>query len=118
MAGEFLRRAGWDVSDEPVQTVAELTALIQREPFAIIGLSLSGETLVETAAICVQSIRRRPAIRMKILLGKTWSSRTRAGATLGADAVVGNGLDGVTVDRLHKHRSMWQRSPDPIPSDQ
>ena len=122
MAGEFFRRAGWDVSDEPVVSVADLGALVQREPFAIVGLSLSGETLIDQAAISIQAIRRasrNPNVRI-ILGGNLVIQDPDLGATLGADAVVSNGLDGVTVADSLSFASFDVATTvsDPIPSDQ
>ncbi len=122
MAGEFFRRAGWDVSDEPVAKIDDLAALVQREPFAVVGFSISGETLKEQAAAAIQVTRRlslNPTVRI-ILGGNLVAQDPDLGSALGADAVVSNGLDGVTVaDSLALASTDFSASVrKPIPSDQ
>lgn len=58
MVGEFFRRAGWSVCSEPSTTKAELTAMVRREHFSILGLSIGAECWIESLAETIDEVRR------------------------------------------------------------
>lgn len=59
MVGEFFRRAGWDVSGGPAEIKVDAAALVQREHFDVIGLSLAGDTHLSELGLCVRAVRHQ-----------------------------------------------------------
>ena len=88
MVGEFLRRAGWDVVDSASGPAAEVTALVRRNWFAVVGLTASSEPMLDALASMIRSIRRNsqnPAIG--ILVGGTlFTEQPDLVLRVGADA--------------------------------
>lgn len=65
MVAEFFRRSGWDVVDGPVSHGAELVSAVSRQPFDVVGLSLSCSNRLDDLAALVRDLRRtsrNPAI--------------------------------------------------------
>lgn len=57
MVQELFRRAGWDVRCGPYETPESLVAEVQRNSYALIGLSLSDSGSLEPCAALIASIR-------------------------------------------------------------
>lgn len=92
MTAEFFRRAGWLVSGGPAVSAEEITDLVHREWFAIIGLSASATTKLETVASTIHAIRRVSRNRaLGVLVGGVVFDECPERATLvGADACAGD----------------------------
>jgi methylmalonyl-CoA mutase cobalamin-binding subunit len=58
MVAEFFRRAGWDVVDGPVVSVADIVSTVSRNWFEVLGLSLSSERGVDGMAALIREVRR------------------------------------------------------------
>jgi methanogenic corrinoid protein MtbC1 len=56
---EFLLRESWQVSNHPVEKVGEIAKVVARDHYDVIGLSLSGETLIESIGLAIKKIRSR-----------------------------------------------------------
>jgi methanogenic corrinoid protein MtbC1 len=70
MVGEFFRRAGWDVCDEPLNSRAELLDVVRREHFAVVGLSIGAVERLDTLAETIRLVRRQSRNpRLCILVG-------------------------------------------------
>jgi MerR family transcriptional regulator, light-induced transcriptional regulator len=85
---EFLMRDGWNVINRPVPDMVELASVLRSEHFDVVGLSLSGETLIDTMLSCITVIRsesRNRHIRV-IVGGQLFSERPELIETCGADA--------------------------------
>jgi MerR family transcriptional regulator, light-induced transcriptional regulator len=67
---EFLLRESWTVTNQPVKTIEELGTLVANEHFDIVGLSLSGQTIVEPFLESIRIIRKMSKNRqVKIIVG-------------------------------------------------
>jgi methanogenic corrinoid protein MtbC1 len=85
---EFLLRESWRVSDHPVQRVEEIARLVADQSFDVVGLSLSGETLIDSLRFAISSIRshsRNPSTKI-IIGGHIFVERPELVSTMGADA--------------------------------
>ena len=58
LVAEFFYRAGWDVSTSFIQPTGSLSALVEREWFDVVGLSLGNVAQIGVLDSCVQQIRR------------------------------------------------------------
>jgi MerR family transcriptional regulator, light-induced transcriptional regulator len=58
LLAEFFRRAGWGVYSMPLKTAHDVVAIVRREWFAVVGLSLSCENRLEELAKEIRIIRR------------------------------------------------------------
>ncbi len=88
MLAEFFRRDGWDVHDEPLESVAALTDLVREHWIGVVGLSLSGEAGLEGLARAIRAIRRHSRNRgIGIIVGGTvFAGSPDRIARVGADA--------------------------------
>ena len=93
MVAEFLRRAGWDVWAGPEVSVEELLSIVRKEPFAVVGLSVSSEQRLEGLATTIHAIRRASRNRgVGVMVGgQIFKERPELVALVGADATA---LDG------------------------
>ena len=67
---EFLLRESWTVTNNPVDNVEELGFLVAKEHFDIVGLSLSGQTVVEPFMESIRIIRKKSRNRnVRIIVG-------------------------------------------------
>ncbi len=67
---EFLLRESWTVTNKPVKDVQQLGVVVAQEHFDIVGLSLSGQTLVEPFLEAIRVIRKRSKNRhVRIIVG-------------------------------------------------
>lgn len=85
---EFLMRDGWNVANRPVEDQGQLAELLRAEYFDVVGLSLSGETLIDTMMSCIAVIRSQSRNRrVRILVGgQLFAERPELIETCGADA--------------------------------
>ena len=67
---EFLLRESWTVTNNPVDNVEELGFLVAQEHFDIVGLSLSGQTVIDPFMESIRVIRKRSRNRqVRIIVG-------------------------------------------------
>ena len=67
---EFLLRESWTVNNQPVATIEELGNVVAGDWYDIVGLSLSGETNVDSFLESIRIIRRKSKNRhVKIIVG-------------------------------------------------
>ncbi|WP_376097132.1 B12-binding domain-containing protein [Roseomonas sp. CCTCC AB2023176] len=84
----FLRLAGWEVSNEPSGTSAELAKRVRHDPARIIGLSCGCIEDLEPLATLVSAVRRAAAQPVGVMVGgQVFAKAPRRALRLGADAV-------------------------------
>ncbi len=87
MVACFFRRAGWNVLCEPMADSVSLIALVQREWFSLVGLSLACSDKLENLAADIRAIRaasRNPAIGIMVG-GFVFTERPQLADMVGAD---------------------------------
>jgi MerR family transcriptional regulator, light-induced transcriptional regulator len=85
---EFMLREGWSVINHPVEKVHDLKKVLQTQHFDIAGLSLSGETLLDSLTSAIRMIRKEsinPSIKV-IVGGHIFIERPELLKLCGADA--------------------------------
>jgi methanogenic corrinoid protein MtbC1 len=97
MVGEFFRRQGWDVCSATGAAAGELVAMVRKQWFSIVGLSLAGECRTETLATLIRDIRRasrNPQIGV-LVGGRVFTEQPELAAMVGADATSSDGQQAV-----------------------
>jgi methanogenic corrinoid protein MtbC1 len=99
LVAEFFRRAGWDVCDELVESREHLLALLERESFAVVGLSASCSTQLDALADTIRCARARSANRhLKVIVGgAVFLDRPALVRRVGADATANDGLSAIAA---------------------
>lgn len=97
LVGELLRRSGWDVWDAPGAGNKDIIALVSREWFAVVGLSLSAPEKVDALAGLVRQIRRASLNRdVRVMVGgRPFEDQPGRVALVGADATAQDARDAV-----------------------
>ena len=88
MVAEFFRRAGWEVSAEPVSSAAELVAAVGADWFDVVGLSMGTEMQVDSVAAAIEALRkasRNPAVGVMVG-GAVFVAEPGLVTVVGADA--------------------------------
>jgi MerR family transcriptional regulator, light-induced transcriptional regulator len=85
---EFLLRESWTVTNKPVENVAQLGQIVADQHFDIVGLSLSGETMVEPFLEAIGTIRKQSKNRVVRIIvgGHLFVERPELIETCGSDA--------------------------------
>jgi MerR family transcriptional regulator, light-induced transcriptional regulator len=96
---EFLMRDSWTVVNRPVKDLSELAEVLRIEHFDVVGLSLSGETLIDTLLSCIHVIRSESRNRRVHIIvgGQLFSERPELIKTCGADAYAADAPSTVRV---------------------
>ena len=97
MVGEFFRRQGWDVCSATGASAGELAAMVRKQWFSMVGLSLAGECRLEALAGVIREIRRasrNPQIGIMVG-GRAFTEQPELAALVGADATASDGLQAV-----------------------
>jgi MerR family transcriptional regulator, light-induced transcriptional regulator len=96
---EFLMRDSWTVANRPVKDLGELGDVLRIEHFDVVGLSLSGETLLDTLLSCIDVIRSESKNRRVHIIvgGQLFSERPELIKTCGADAYAADAPSTVRV---------------------
>ena len=99
MVGEFFRRAGWDVWDEPLNSRAELLDVVRREHFSVVGLSIGAVERLDTLAETIRQVRRQSRnSQVRILVGGAPFIEMPARAhDVGADSTATDGEQAIRV---------------------
>ncbi len=67
---EFLLRESWTVTNNPVEDVNQLGQLVSQQHFDIVGLSISGETVIEQLFESIRIVRKMSKNRhVKVIVG-------------------------------------------------
>ncbi len=92
---EFLRRAGWDVDCGRVLSLSALCALLKREWFALVGLSVSCTGRIDAVSGAIHALRAASRNRaLGVLVGGPMF-------TANPDLVVQVGADAMAIDARH-----------------
>jgi MerR family transcriptional regulator, light-induced transcriptional regulator len=96
---EFLLRESWTVTNKPVEDVNQLGQLVAQEFYDIVGLSLSGQTLVEPFLQSIRVVRRKSKNRqVRIIVGgNLFVERPDLIESCGADAYAVDAPATVTI---------------------
>lgn len=96
---EFLMRDGWNVANRPCKDLAEFKDVLRSEHFDVVGLSLSGETLIDTLMSCINVIRSESKNRRVHIIvgGQLFSERPELIESCGADAYAADAPSTVRV---------------------
>jgi len=97
LVAQFLRRAGWEVTQVAPATVAELLVLARQNFFALVGLSVAFDRNREELAETIRSIREQSRNRTIGVLvgGPLFVANPDLASSVGADATAINGRDAV-----------------------
>jgi MerR family transcriptional regulator, light-induced transcriptional regulator len=92
MVAEFFRRAGWDVWSG-CMPIRELTELVGKEAFSLVGFSLSGDQRLDALASNIRSVRRASRNRgIGVLVGgPVFVGHPELVSLVGADATAQDG---------------------------
>lgn len=92
MLGEFFRQAGWRVQREWPTSEASLTTAVASTWFDLVGLSLSGEVLLDALTRQVQLVRKNSMNRKVVVIvgGSLFETYPDLVSFVGADAGGGN----------------------------
>jgi MerR family transcriptional regulator, light-induced transcriptional regulator len=85
---EFLLRESWQVTNQAVENLAGLRSLVSEKDFDVIGVSLSGEALIESfmdSIRCIRSHSRNKHVKI-IVGGHLFAERPELITHCGADA--------------------------------
>jgi MerR family transcriptional regulator, light-induced transcriptional regulator len=107
---EFLLRESWTVSNRPVENITALGHLVAQDYYDVAGLSLSGETLIETcmsAIGCIRTKSKNPHIKI-IVGGQLFAERPELIEQCGAD---GYGADAPSCVAIVND---WARALSPV----
>jgi len=101
MVEEFMRSGGWHVQHHPAQSADELVKLVHDNWYALIGLSLSHETLYHQLSECIGDIRRQSRNESIGVMvgGPFFLEHPELIQSVGADATAVNGPDAVVQAR-------------------
>lgn len=94
---EFMIRDAWDVESHLTSTESGIVSLVSTQPFRIVGLSLSGETLINGLTSAIRGIRDRSLSRNVLVMvgGALFSERPELVSAVGADIVASDAADAV-----------------------
>lgn len=93
MLAGFFRAAGWDVWDQPPRSLTELTGLVRREAFAVIGFSAASDDRMDSVGTSIRAVRRasRNAEIGVMVGGPLFCIHPEYVAQVGADATATDG---------------------------
>jgi MerR family transcriptional regulator, light-induced transcriptional regulator len=67
---EFLLREGWSVTNQAFESLDELEKVVSNTQFDVVGISLSGETLIEPFMSAIRTVRKKAKNRhVKVIVG-------------------------------------------------
>ena len=97
LVGEFLRRAGWDTWDAPGANEPDILSLVEREWFAVVGLSISTASQLPALAALIRKVRRASVNRnVRVMVGGLpFAGHPERVTKVGADATALDGKDAV-----------------------
>ena len=108
MVMEFLRRAGWNCWSGAPMTKRDFLRLAQEQDFDVIGLSISSDQSVDSAAEVIADIRRSQRNGNAVIVagGRSILEDPGVAARIGADAIAADGREAVQqIDQLCRKAS-------------
>ena len=102
MVYEFFRRAGWNAWTGPVDTSAELAAMVRAQWIDVIGFTLACDDRYDGLAAEIRRVRRascNPAIGVMVG-GPAFTRSPHLAALVGADATAADGQQAVVQARI------------------
>jgi methanogenic corrinoid protein MtbC1 len=99
MVGTFFRKAGWSVTTLDDSTLPDLAALLRREWFGVLGISVGSEQRLERLAAVLPRLRdvSRNASLSVIIGGPIFVTRPELASQIGADGTASDGVQSVWV---------------------
>jgi methanogenic corrinoid protein MtbC1 len=96
---EFLLRESWTVTNKAMERVQDLAAHVATHHYDVVGLSLSGETLIEAMRSAIASVRAESKNRhVKVIVGgHLFVERPELEKSMGADAYAKDAPDAVRI---------------------
>ena len=106
MVEEFMRSGGWDVQHHPARSAEEIVKMVHDKWYALVGLSLSHESLYPVLSKCIGEIRRksRNGVIGVMVGGPFFIEHPELIENVGADTTAVNGPDAVVQARTLVHR--------------
>jgi methanogenic corrinoid protein MtbC1 len=103
---EFLLRESWTVTNKAMERVQDLASHVASHFYDVVGLSLSGETLIEAMRSSIATIRVKSQNRhVKVIVGgHIFVERPNLAKTIGADAYAEDAPETVRI------LNQWARS--------
>jgi methanogenic corrinoid protein MtbC1 len=97
MVVDFFRSARWNVWSGTVTSNADLSDLVRRESFAIVGFSVACGERLEAVAACIRAVRRASCNRAVGIMvgGPMFIAHPEFAALVGADATAVDGRQAV-----------------------
>lgn len=98
IVAEFMRRAGWDVWDDPAASRDDIIEIVRNESFSVVGMSVSCDARLEGLASLIRSIRRNSRNRSIGIMvgGRPFTEHPERVALVGADVTAADGRHAVT----------------------
>ena len=98
IVAEFMRRAGWDVWDDPGASRDDIIALVQNESFSVVGLSVSCDARLEGLSSLIRAIRRSSRNKSIGIMvgGRPFVERPEQVTLVGADVTASDGKEAVS----------------------
>ena len=99
MVIEFFRRAGWTVWSAAPMSVEEVGAIVAKQSFDVVGLSVGAERSLDVLGHSIESIRQRssnPGVRI-MLGGSLFSEKPDLVSEMDADGTASDGQEAVAV---------------------
>jgi methanogenic corrinoid protein MtbC1 len=96
---EFFRRAGWDVAGGFGTVGTDVSDLVRREAFGIVGFSLGCETRLESLALLIRRVRQASRNRDVFIMvgGPVFVRRPELAMLVGADTTAADGRTAVEL---------------------
>lgn len=93
MLAEFVRRTGWEVWSRTPKSRSELIALVRKQWFAVVGISVGSESQFKGVAADIKALRQASANRRLAVMvgGHIFIDQPNLVAQIGADATAVDG---------------------------
>lgn len=97
IVAEFMRRAGWDVWDDPGASRDDIIDLVRNESFSVVGMSVSCDARLEGLASLIRVIRRNSRNKSVGIMvgGRPFLEHPERVALVGADVTASDGRQAV-----------------------
>ncbi len=98
IVAEFMRRAGWDVWDDPGVSRDDIVEIVRNESFSVVGMSVTCDAQLDGLASLIRAIRRNSRNRSVGIMvgGRPFTEHPERVALVGADVTAADGRHAVT----------------------